>query len=206
LWSPAKGSQFDDWDTFDGLLLSRLVLHTTTRLARSKSQTEIPHRRKGHEQQRWPTAGSNPCSGLFRGWYGAEVASLSSMKIVLANETEKFGDHCRLVKIEQAEDTFETSGCAEQDPKNFLSMGHRHHTMQIPQYTRKPHVNQPPSLSEGGMLFRRSRRRRYAHHVLGEIHVVLPSLALRDLPNISIVTTPEVVVSTKWKPVMSDYS
>jgi hypothetical protein len=149
LWSPAKGSQFDDWDTFDGLLLSRLVLHTTTRLARSKSQTEIPHRRKGHEQQRWPTAGSNPCSGLFRGWYGAEVASLSSMKIVLANETEKFGDHCRLVKIEQAEDTFETSGCAEQDPKNFRSMGHRHHTMQIPQYTGKPHVNQPLSLSEG---------------------------------------------------------
>jgi hypothetical protein len=93
------------------------------------------------------------------------------MKIVLTNETEKFWDHCRLVKIEQAEDTFETSGCAEQDPKNFRSMGHRHHTMQIPQHTGKPQVNQPPSLSEGwGMLFRSSRRRRYAHHVFGEIY------------------------------------
>jgi hypothetical protein len=71
------------------------------------------------------------------------------MKIVLTNETEKFWDHCRLVKIEQAEDTFETSGCAEQDPKNFRSMGHRHHTMQIPQYAGKPHVDQTPCLSDG---------------------------------------------------------
>jgi hypothetical protein len=71
------------------------------------------------------------------------------MKIVLTNETEKFWDHCRLVKIEQTEDNFGTSGCAEQDPKNFRSIGHRHYIMQTPQYTGKPQVNQPPCLSAG---------------------------------------------------------
>jgi hypothetical protein len=35
---------------------------------------------------------------------------------------------------------------------------------------------------------------------------VLRSLALSDLPKIRIVTTPEVVVSMKWQPVMADYS
>jgi hypothetical protein len=105
------------------------------------SRTEIPHRRKGHEQQRWPTAGLDPCSGLFRGWYVAEVASLSSMKIVLTNETEKFRDHSRLVKIEQAEDTLETSGCADQDSKNLRSLGHRHQKPKTLQCPGRPQDN-----------------------------------------------------------------
>jgi hypothetical protein len=63
------------------------------------------------------------------------------MKIVLTNETEKFRDHSRLVKIEPAEDTLETSDCAEQDSKNLRSMGHRHYKLETLQCPGRPQVN-----------------------------------------------------------------
>jgi len=63
------------------------------------------------------------------------------MKIVLTNETEKFRDHSRLVKIEPEEDTLETSDCAEQDSKNLRSMGHRHYKLEPLQCPGRPHVN-----------------------------------------------------------------
>jgi len=53
------------------------------------SQTESPHQRTSHLQQRWPTAESDPYSDLFQGWFWAEVASLSSMKIVQTEKSEK---------------------------------------------------------------------------------------------------------------------
>jgi hypothetical protein len=88
------------------------------------SRTGIPHRRKGHEQQRWPTAGSNPCSGLFRGWYGAEVASLSSMKIVLTNETEKFTLKRKLnVKLTLSTETIGDSLCLRIDQHSDVKCG-----------------------------------------------------------------------------------
>lgn len=63
------------------------------------------------------------------------------MKIVLTNETEKFRDHSRLVKIEPAEDTLETAGCAEQDSKNLRSMGHRHYKLETLHCPGRPQVN-----------------------------------------------------------------
>jgi hypothetical protein len=83
---PATGSQCDDSGTFDEPLWSPPVSRTTTQPDLSVSQTESPHQRTNRVQQHWPTAESDPYSDLFPGWFWAEVALLSSMKIV---QTEK---------------------------------------------------------------------------------------------------------------------